>query len=280
MKILITGINGFVGGQFLKFLNKKNIKCDGVVRSKSNTKNIVKNLKIKSKLINIYEADLIKKKDTKVLINKTKPDIIFHFAGVTRGSEKNNDHKITKNLISSMSNKSILVFPSTDKVYINDPKKNKETSKIVDHFDNCYEKNKFISEKLIIKKLIKFYILRLGPVHSTSNLSLFKNKNLIDKLLNNLKNKKKVLVFSNVYRSFCRVEELSLFFYNLVYKKKIPFGIYNIGSNLVSYHDRLIKLARSMKISTKKIIPKFGIIEPKKQELDTNKIRRQGFIFT
>ena len=280
MKILITGINGFIGSQFLNLLNKKNIKCDGVVRSKSNTRNIIKNLKIKSQLINIYEADLTKKKDIKVLINQTKPDIIFHLAGDIRAPKKNNQLKITRNLISSISKKTILVFPSTDKIYINNPKNNKETSKILYDFDNHYEKNKFISEKLIIKKLTKYYILRLGPVHSVGNLSILKDKSTIDKLLHNLKNKKKVPVFSNVYRSFCRVEELSLFFYNLLYKKNMPFGIYNIGSKLFSYHDRLIKLAHGKKISTKKIIPKFGYVEPEIQELDTNKIKQKGFIFT
>ena len=280
MKILITGISGFIGSQFLNFLKKKNIKCDGVVRSKSNIKNIINNPKIKSQLINIYEADLTKKKDVKLLIHQTKPDIIFHFAGDKRILKKNNQLKITKNLISSMSNKSILVFPSTDKVYINNPKSNKETSKISNNFDNYYEKNKFISEKLIKKKLKKYYILRLGPVHSVGNIKFLKNQNIFDKLLNNLNNKKKAPVYNNIYRCFCYVEELNFFFYKLLNKKKLPYGIYNIGSKLISYHDRLIKLAHHKKLSTKKVIPIPGFIEPKIQELDTTKIKQECFIFT
>lgn len=75
MRVLITGITGFVGSHFAEYLlNKNNIEVYGIMRWRSDTKNINH---IKDK-ITIYEADLRDLVSIKSAIEKIKPDKIFH----------------------------------------------------------------------------------------------------------------------------------------------------------------------------------------------------------
>jgi len=86
MKILISGANGVVGSDLVKFFSKKN-KVYGIYR----TSNFV-NKKLKSKNIFWKKHDLSKK----IKIN-FKPDIIIHCAVVHSFSKRNDE----KNLINS-----------------------------------------------------------------------------------------------------------------------------------------------------------------------------------
>jgi GDP-4-dehydro-6-deoxy-D-mannose reductase len=75
MRVLITGITGFVGSHFAEYLlNKNDIEIYGIMRWRSDTKNI-KHIKEK---ISLYEADLRDLVSIKTAIEKIKPDKIFH----------------------------------------------------------------------------------------------------------------------------------------------------------------------------------------------------------
>ncbi|MEI8349148.1 MAG: GDP-mannose 4,6-dehydratase [Candidatus Omnitrophota bacterium] len=77
MKVLITGITGFVGSHFAEYLLKKgDIKIYGLVRWRSDIKNISH---IKDKLT-LYEADIRDFMSVKSTIEKIMPDKIFHLA--------------------------------------------------------------------------------------------------------------------------------------------------------------------------------------------------------
>lgn len=77
MRVLITGITGFVGSHFIEYLlNKKGIEIYGIVRWRSDTKNI-SHIKEKVKL---FEADIRDFLSVKSMIAKVKPDKIFHLA--------------------------------------------------------------------------------------------------------------------------------------------------------------------------------------------------------
>lgn len=77
MKILITGITGFVGSHLADYLlTKDNVKIYGTVRWRSNTENIEN---IKDKLI-LYECDIRDATSVRNVIEKVKPDRIFHLA--------------------------------------------------------------------------------------------------------------------------------------------------------------------------------------------------------
>lgn len=77
MKVLITGITGFVGSHLVEYLlTKKNIEIYGIIRWRSDIANI-NHLKEKLKL---YEADMRDFVSVKGMIAKIKPDKIFHLA--------------------------------------------------------------------------------------------------------------------------------------------------------------------------------------------------------
>jgi len=78
MKVLITGINGFVGSHLADYIIDKNLgEVYGTIRSKNpNLDNISHNLG----KINRIECDLTDATRTFEIINKVRPDIIFHLA--------------------------------------------------------------------------------------------------------------------------------------------------------------------------------------------------------
>ncbi|MFH0732525.1 MAG: GDP-mannose 4,6-dehydratase [Candidatus Omnitrophota bacterium] len=78
MRVLITGIAGFVGSHFTEFfLNKKDIEVYGIERWKASTENI-EHLKDKIKLYDECDInDIVSMRD---ILNKIKPHFIIHLA--------------------------------------------------------------------------------------------------------------------------------------------------------------------------------------------------------
>lgn len=77
MKVLITGITGFVGSHLADFLlEKDNIEVYGIERWRSNCENI-EHIKDKIRLI---ECDIRDSSSVKRVIEEVKPDHIFHLA--------------------------------------------------------------------------------------------------------------------------------------------------------------------------------------------------------
>ncbi len=76
MRVLITGITGFVGSHLAEYLLSKNYEVYGTYRWRSRMENI---LAIKDKL-NLYECDLKDATAVYNLIKEIQPDMIFHLA--------------------------------------------------------------------------------------------------------------------------------------------------------------------------------------------------------
>ena len=76
MKVLITGITGFVGSHLVEFLLEKEAEIYGLVRWRSKTDNIDH---IKNRL-NLLQGDLRDSHSIKKLIDDVEPDYIFHLA--------------------------------------------------------------------------------------------------------------------------------------------------------------------------------------------------------
>lgn len=75
MKILITGISGFVGSHMAEYCQSKGCEVYGTIRWRSDTQNI-KHLEN----LNLLECDLTDASAVKSVIEKVKPDRIFHLA--------------------------------------------------------------------------------------------------------------------------------------------------------------------------------------------------------
>jgi GDP-4-dehydro-6-deoxy-D-mannose reductase len=77
MKVLITGMTGFTGSHLADFLLKKgNIEVHGIERWRSKTENIEH---IRDKII-LHECDIRDASNVRKIIEKIKPDRIFHLA--------------------------------------------------------------------------------------------------------------------------------------------------------------------------------------------------------
>lgn len=87
-KVIVTGANGFIGRNFIKFLTNKNIEVYAVDKSHENsTLNNLKN-------IHLIECDLSRMDDLIGLIENRGFDVFYHFAWIGTTGEKRADYKI------------------------------------------------------------------------------------------------------------------------------------------------------------------------------------------
>jgi len=268
--IVITGASGFVGKKFLNLLKFKKLNNVRVFAT-FNKKKIF----IKSKYINFSKINLIYKNKTKNFFLRTKPDFIFHLAGLKNPAfnEKykmkayNTNYVITKNILDSIDKKkSKIVFLSTDKVYENNKSSSKES--FFCQPSGIYAKLKLRSEKLIKKKIKNYLILRIPIIHDNGN---YLKDSFIDKALFQIKKKQKVKIASNVYRSFVKVDQLAEFLFSLT-NKPFKAGIFNVGSKCMSYYDRIKYLCNINKFYYKNLINKVNLnVKPLVQNLSKQK---------
>ena len=269
--ILITGSAGFIGNHFFNYLkNIQNVNVFGTINKNK------RNFKKKDLENKIFKCDFSEYKSTKKLIDKIKPNIIFHFAGITNHnfSEKNkvlckkNNSKVINNIVKCINNECKLIFLSSDKVYSANPKASPEHTNL---FPKRYlAKEKLKCEKIIIKNTSKFFILRLPIVHQKGEKKKFST---IDNFLFLSKNNIKINVFKNVKRSFLKIDELNKLLEKLIYSKN--YGIYNAGSKVFSYSERVEMLCKEYNIPTKNISKVTGNVKPLIQNFDTKTLRKK-----
>jgi len=273
MNILITGASGYIGGHLLKKLKgKNNIIIGTVLNGNANSDNC-----------KITRIDLSNKVDTSNFFDENKFDIIFHLAAYI-SPELNEEHPnkarlynvgITKNIVDGMNKNCHLIFLSTDKVFdgsINSPDEEELVTPCC-----LYGQLKYDCEELIKNQIDSYHIFRLPIVHSLGNLN---SSSFIDKSIISVENGDSVSIYSNVERSFLRIDELI----NLLIAsiEEINYGTYHIGTKGMSYSDRLIQILDERNIDSNGLVNKsIGNIIPEKQHLNTNKTREiLGFEFS
>ena len=159
-KILITGVNGYIGNSLYHFLKGK-FKVVGIDKD-----SVSKNT--------IYRCNILNTKKLEQILYKTKPEIVIHLAAQslvdeTINKEKyyNNNVVATNRLLRSMKKNNVkkIIFSSTAAVYKQSSKSLKENSKLKPL--STYAKTKLTCEKNILKqKEIKSVILRFFNVCS------------------------------------------------------------------------------------------------------------------
>ena len=243
-KILIFGKNSFIGSNLYTFLKNKHI---------------VKIISFNSKsLINLNKFDYV----INCSINKNY---------INKPYSENYDFDFK--IVNKLNKNTHFIFLSSRKIY--KPKANiYERSKV--RCLNNYEKNKFITEKKILKiKGNRSIILRV------SNIIGFKKYNprkihhtYLDYLISKIK-KRELILNQNEYKDFLDINTFSKII-NLIIKKKV-FGIYNISMGKKVYlrdlNNWLLNSLRNKK--------KLKIIKLKKDKknqsfyLNNSKIRKK-----
>ena len=224
MKVLITGANGLLGGRLSDFLKSKNIKVTKIFRGDLKVKKLKKYFSKVDTVINCIGLDSNSKKSSKALkkANYLLPIKLFELANA---ANVNNFFLI-----------------STFHVYKSEKKIN-ERSRL--EINNDYSKYKIMCERVLIKKKnkkTKLIIIRscnLFGYPITKSINCWRL--LINNLILNLKNKKKIIInsYTDVSRTYSSIYSFCIFIFNILknnekikFKKKLFICNYTSNFNL------------------------------------------------
>jgi len=262
-EIVVTGANGFVGSNFVKKINSLDyIGIDKEIQYSKNNQNLKK-------------IDLTDDEKVKELFEKISPKIIYHFAALISPKinqenpelAKKSHIDITKNLLENIDDKTHFIFLSTDKVYDGKNEMPDEKSQAKPLW--IYGKYKLECEKMIKKKTQRYHIFRLPILHSVGDK---KSASFIDKTIIDIKQGKQVNVYNNVYRCYVLLSDLLEILFRA--KDNENYGIYNIGTRMMSYYDRIKSICEQNNIRYKSLLDSVeGKAEPMIQNLDTKKFQ-------
>tara|TARA_Y100000758_G_scaffold220238_1_gene158699 strand:+ start:47 stop:949 length:903 start_codon:yes stop_codon:yes gene_type:complete len=239
-KILVLGGTGSIGKSLIPKLISNNFNCFSISKKPSN-----------ENLINNIQCDITEFKKLNKIINKQKPDVIIHLAGLVGNikCEKNPKNAFLTNVIGTLNvlNASIklkpkIIFISTGEIY--GKTKNKASEKSNLRPTNVYGKTKMLSE-ILIQNFTKNYqipsiILRLSYCYS-ENLS----KKGFSLMFKNAIMGKKIQIFGGDQTvNLLHIDDaVDAIIKSIDYKKS---GIFNIASsetyNLISIIKKLNKI--------------------------------------
>ena len=239
-KILVLGGTGSIGKSLIPKLISNNFHCLSISKKPFN-----------ENLINNIQCDITEFKKLNKIINKQKPDVIIHLAGLVGNikCEKNPQNAILTNVIGTLNvlNASIklkpkIIFISTGEIY--GKTKNKASEKSNLRPTNVYGKTKMLSE-ISVQNFTKNYqipsiILRLSYCYS-ENLS----KKGFSLMFKNAIMGKKIQIFGGDQTvNLLHIDDaVDAIIKSIDYKKS---GIFNIASsetyNLLSIIKKLNKI--------------------------------------
>lgn len=257
MKILVFGGTGFLGQKLIEKIKKKNTIFIYINKTKFKFERNVKHAKIK-KLDYKNIEKFIRDHNIKLLLNLASLTSVELCEKFKRKSFK--VHVVLPKILSKISNekKIRIVHVSTDHLFSG--KQTKPYDEISQPFpQNYYAKTKFLGEKEV-KSTQDYMIIR------TNFFGLDKkNKNSFsDKIVNKLRNKNQISLWSNVYFSPLHIENL-VYLIDFIVKRKIK-GIFNFASQKISKYRLGILIANELNLNKSLI---------KKNLFDKNKFVRR-----
>ncbi|OUX37099.1 MAG: hypothetical protein CBE33_04130 [Candidatus Pelagibacter sp. TMED273] len=265
-KALITGISGSGGSYLAEYIleNHKKVKVYGIYR-KFNKLNL-KNIKDKASL---FKCNLNQLNSVKIILKKTKPDVIFHLASeadVRKSFDEpykiiKNNNDITLNLLESVRQigiNPVIQICSTSEIYGNYEKNKSLDEKVEFNPNNPYAVSKLFQDILaknyFINYGLKIIITRMFTYLNPRRINLFASHwayqiNLIKQ------NKKKYLEHGNLNstRTIMDVRDAMRAYWMAATLCDIG-GVYNIGSNkkiLLSKFLKILIKKSKIKIKTK-----------------------------
>jgi dTDP-4-dehydrorhamnose reductase len=231
------------------------------------------------------QLDITDRKGFLNVVRKIKPDWIVHCAAMTNvdlcEDERDNAWQInvngTKNAVeASKLVESNLIYISTD--YVFDGKKGFYKENDMPNPLSHYAKTKLAGEKLLVKNLDRYIIVRSSVIYSK------RKGNFVSWILNSLKNGK-VRIVADQTNSPTLNTELSEAILKLI--DVDANGVYHAASDeRISRYDFAKKIARVFNLDESAIIPikteqlNQKAIRPMDSSLDTSKIKRLGIKFS
>lgn len=265
--ILLLGSSGLLGS-FLITKNK-NFRFYNHINKKT----------LRNKSFNILKLKM-NHKNLSTIITKKKIDLVINCAGLTSVEicEKNkklalnSNTNLVKNIISSIGKNDVKVIQiSTDHLFSKSGNKFSESAKVEPI--NYYAFTKAQAEKLLINSNLKYLILRTNFFGDGKN----NRKSYSDYIKQNIKNKKNIEIWNNIYFSPINMKFLKFILFSMI--KKNCYGIYNLSSNeKISKYNFAKKMANHLKLDEKLILPKKYIQnnnfkKPHNMCLDNKKIK-------
>jgi UDP-glucuronate 4-epimerase len=247
MKVLVTGVCGFIGFNFAKFLLKKNYKIYGIdninnyysVKLKNDRLIILK----KNKNFTFFKADIRNHKKLKNIFNKIKFDIVIHLAAQAgvRYSIKEPRKYIENNIdgffnvIDLCRNNNIkkIIYASSSSVYgdnKNFPLKENQALKP----KNLYASTKANNEETA-EIFSRFYGLNIIGLRFFTVYGEWGRPDMLmmKYLKSNLNKNKKFYLYNygNHFRDFTYIQDVNNIISRLIKKKFTNHQIFNICSN-------------------------------------------------
>jgi len=238
-KICITGGCGFIGSQLAKKLDKQKLSIIDDLRSGT-----IKNLK---------GVDFaISKNITTEILERIKPDIIFHQAGITdttlpdeQYQENVDDFKILTEYC--FKNKIKLIYASSAAVYGNNPTPNKEG---LNHKPvNAYGQSKLEMDKIATEYITKganIIGLRYFNVYGQGEEHKGKSASWISHMINAVQNNQPITLFKHGKQKRDWIYISDVINANLCAMKKVTPGIYNIGTGKNTTYNKIAKMIQEI----------------------------------
>ena len=273
MKILITGANGMLGSSLCHLFHNdheiyalhRDEECFSICSAD-------------------YSLDLINTRKVEELFNLIRPDLVIHCAGLTNvdtcekepGQAHDANVTITENIVRCCSDKTKMIYISTDQVYGKADDHSETTGKLQPV--NQYGKTKLQGEQKIREIFTNHIIIRTNIFGWNVKAGRISSAEWI---YNSLKNEQKITLFTDYIFSPIYTGCLGLILIQLV--EKDFTGIINVGSSApCSKYDFGIRLAEEFGLNSSVIqkgsISDHTFLAPRfhKMDLDTSKISSIG----
>jgi dTDP-glucose 4,6-dehydratase len=242
MKILITGSMGFIGSKLTPILKKKyeTYALDQYI----------------SDDVNYYRADVSIMTELINIFDEHKFDLVIHMAAEC-GIENCEEHiqkSIQTNIVGTYNIINLckkyntkLVYFSTSEIYgeVEDGKMIEDDNISLLQPKNHYAMQKLFGEKMIIKELSEYIIIRPFMVYGVGE-KLNKYRSVISKFIKICQMNGKLPVHKNSYRSWMHINDFTNAIELLIESK--TNGIYNVGND-----TEIIEIEELAKIIINKI---------------------------
>lgn len=206
MKVLVTGVNGQLGYDVVKELEKRGHEAIGVDRK---------------------EMDLISTEQIKECIENIKPEAIIHCAAYTAVDKAEDEEDLCRR-VNAIATKDIaecakkldipMIYISTD--YVFDGTKDGEyTEDDIPNPINVYGKTKYEGELYVQELLEKYYIVRISWVFGENG------NNFIDTMLRLAKERESLRVVNDQFGSPTYTKDLAPLLVDMI--KTDKYGIYH-----------------------------------------------------